>query len=294
MPEGQIVRAVGGFFDVRTPEGDFRCRARGIFKKKNLSPMVGDYVVFERTGPKEGVVTEIRPRRTLLIRPPIANVEQAVVLFSLREPPFHPVLLDRILVHCEREGLRVCICLTKADLVPDRKEAEKIIRLYTSIGYRVAITSICTGEGVDQVREWLKDTVSVFAGPSGVGKSSLLNAIHSGLKLRTGQVSAKLGRGRHTTRHVELIDLPDGGRVADTPGFSRLDFTGMEEADLGACFPEIRKHAAHCAFRGCFHREEPDCAVREAADSGEIDSVRYRHYLQFLQEISEERGNTKW
>ena len=155
-------------------------------------------------------------------------------------------------------------------------------------------TSIRTGEGVEQVKEWLAGALSVFAGPSGVGKSSLLNEIFPGLKLRTGQVSAKLGRGRHTTRHVEIIDLPDGGRVADSPGFSRLDFTGMEEADLGACFPEIREHAAHCAFRGCLHREEPNCAVREAADKGEIDPERYRHYLQFLQEISEDRRYTRW
>ncbi|MEW9032454.1 MAG: ribosome small subunit-dependent GTPase A [Planifilum fimeticola] len=294
MPEGQIVRAVGGFFDVRTPEGDIRCRARGILKKKNLSPLVGDYVIFERTGPEEGVVTEVRRRRTQLVRPPIANVEQAVVLFSLREPPLQPVLLDRILVHCERAGLRVCICLTKLDLAPDRTEVDRIAKLYAPAGYRVVATSIRTGEGVEQVKEWLKGTLSVFAGPSGVGKSSLLNEILPGLKLRTGQVSAKLGRGRHTTRHVEIIDLPDGGRVADSPGFSRLDFTGMEEADLGDCFPEIREHAVHCAFRGCLHREEPNCAVREAADRGEIDPGRYRHYLQFLQEISEDRRFTRW
>lgn len=294
MPEGQIVRAVSGFYDVRTPEGIVRCRARGIFKKKNLSPLVGDYVVIERTGSGEGVVTEVRPRRTQLIRPPIANAEQAVVLFSLREPPFQPVLLDRILVHCERESLRVCICLTKLDLVSDRTEVEHLIQRYSAAGYRVVPTSVRTGEGVNQVKEWLKGTLSVFAGPSGVGKSSLLNAIHPSLQLRTGRVSAKLGRGRHTTRQVEIVELPDGGLVADSPGFNRLDFAGMEETDLGACFPEIREHAAQCAFRACLHREEPDCVVREAADKGEIDPERYRHYLQFLQEISENRRYTKW
>ncbi|SMO46651.1 ribosome small subunit-dependent GTPase A [Melghirimyces algeriensis] len=289
MPEGQIVRAVSGFYYVRTPQGDVQCRARGLFKKKKWSPLVGDWVTYEETEPGEGWVTDLHPRKNALIRPPMANVDQAVVVASFREPRIQLELLDRFLVHAEREGMEILICLTKQDLLEDPAEADAIYQVYSGTDYPILTTSAPTGEGIKALKEALKDRLSVFAGPSGVGKSSLLNGILPTLELKTGEVSRKLGRGRHTTRHVEILDLPEGGQVADTPGFSQLSFGVMEETELGNCFPEIASLAPECKFRGCLHQREPHCRVRTALKQGEIHQTRYRHYLQFLEEIKEQR-----
>lgn len=289
MPQGQIIRAISGFYYVRTAEGDWQCRARGVFKKRKQSPLVGDVVTVEATEPGQGVVTAIAPRSSELVRPPIANVEQAVVVASLREPGVQRELLDRFLVHAEREHLRVIICLTKGDLVQDSAEVDEIAAVYDPAGYPVLVTSAHTGQGIAELAAELSGRLSVFAGQSGVGKSSLLNAILPEAKLATGEVSRKLGRGRHTTRQVEILELPGGGQVADTPGFSQLSFQQMEETALGECFPEMRLRSSHCKFRGCLHHNEPQCAVQEAVEQGEIDAGRYRHYLQFLDEIRQQR-----
>jgi ribosome biogenesis GTPase len=291
MPEGQIVRAVGGFFYVRTEDGaEIACRARGIFKyeKKKIKPLVGDQVQFEQTGLDQGVITFIQPRKTELVRPPIANVDQAVVVCSLKEPDFHALAVDRFLVHVEKEGLDVVLCLTKRDLVEDEKEIEEIRRLYQATGYPIVVTSIRTGEGIEELKHLLKDRVSVFAGQSGVGKSSLLNQLYPDLRLETGEVSRKLGRGRHTTREVQLLTLPSGGQVADTPGFSQLAFTGMEPEDLRDAFVDFLPYAEECRYRGCLHLKEPGCAVREAVENGEIPELRYRHYMHFQELVKEE------
>ncbi|MDA8353702.1 MAG: ribosome small subunit-dependent GTPase A [Firmicutes bacterium] len=289
MPEGQIVRALSGFFYVRTPHRDIRCRARGVFKKKKWSPLVGDWVTYEETDATEGWVTHLHPRKTELVRPPIANVDQAVVIGSFLEPKVQSELLDRFLVHAERAGLETVICLTKSDLLPDSSEEKALREIYEAADYPVLITSVHTGEGIEELKRALKNRLSVFAGQSGVGKSSLLNAILPSARLQTGEVSRKLGRGRHTTRHVEILDLPGGGQVADTPGFSQLSFGKMEATELGRCFPELAERASDCKFRGCLHKNEPGCAVREALTTGEISGTRYRHYLQFLEEINEQR-----
>ncbi|MDR6227242.1 ribosome small subunit-dependent GTPase A [Desmospora profundinema] len=289
MPEGQIVRAVSGFYYIRSAEGDVQCRARGVFKKRKQSPLVGDMVTYEPTDPGQGVVTAIAPRTSELMRPPIANVEQAVVVASLREPGVQRELLDRFLVHAEREGLRIIICLTKGDLVDDSGEVDAIRTVYDPAGYPVLVTSAHTGEGVEELAAELAGRLSVFAGQSGVGKSSLLNTILPEVELATGEVSRKLGRGRHTTRQVEILALPGGGQVADTPGFSQLSFQQMEETALGECFPEMALRSPQCKFRGCLHHNEPRCAVQEAVKRGEIDEGRYRNYLQFLDEIREQR-----
>ncbi|MGA8942049.1 MAG: ribosome small subunit-dependent GTPase A [Thermoactinomyces sp.] len=292
MPIGQIVKAISGFYYVRTDDGKlFKCRARGVFKfeKRKLTPLVGDLVEMEQTGLDEGVVTSVQPRSSELIRPPIANVDQAVVVCSLRQPRFQQMPLDRFLVHSEREGLKIVIVLTKKDLVKDRAEEEigRIRAVYQPAGYPVIATSIKTQEGIGELKQCLKGKVSVFAGQSGVGKSSLLNRLLPDRELETGKVSAKIGRGRHTTRQVELLPLPEGGQVADTPGFSQLQFKGMEAVELGQYFPEIRERSAGCRFRGCLHINEPDCAVKSALEQGAIDGSRYRHYTQFLSEIKE-------
>ncbi|MFC4076452.1 ribosome small subunit-dependent GTPase A [Salinithrix halophila] len=289
MPEGQIVKAISGFYYVRTPEGDVQCRARGVFKKRKWSPLVGDRVQFNYTENGEGVVTDIYSRETELIRPPIANVDQAVVVGSFREPDLSLDLLDRFLVHAEREGLEILICLTKRDLAGEEAEVDRVRAIYNPAGYPVLITSVREGIGIDVLKKELAGRLSVFAGQSGVGKSSLLNAVLPSLELATGEVSRKLGRGRHTTRQVEILELPEGGQVADTPGFSQLGFTGMEEIELSACFPEMALRAPDCKFRGCLHKNEPGCAVQQAVERGEIDRGRYRNYRQFLEEIHEQR-----
>lgn len=303
MSEGLIVKALSGYYyvlpDGRSPfeeGGVVQCRARGVFKKKQITPLVGDRVSFEQAETGEGTVTEVHPRTSELIRPPVANIKQAVLVFSLLEPDLNLQLLDKFLVHIENSGLDTVICFTKRDLVgeePDQAIAEEplesVYRLYESIGYRVLVTSAKEGEGLDPVLEQLKDTVSVFSGQSGVGKSTLLNAILPHLRLETGEISMKLGRGRHTTRHVELIPLEGNGWVADTPGFSQLDFLEMEPEELGPAFREFRALAEECRFRGCLHHKEPGCRVREASESGEIASFRYDHYLQFLTEMRERK-----
>lgn len=287
MATGRIVKEIGGFYTVYDGQQLWQCRARGVFRKKGITPLVGDWVEFEPIGTGEGVVTEVAPRQNALVRPPIANVEQAVLVFSLREPDFSALLTDKFLVHVERAGLNAFLVLTKVDLADAEEEIDAVRRLYEPAGYPVVATSTVTGRGLDEVAARLKDRVSVFAGQSGVGKSSLLNALIPDLNLPTGAISRKLGRGRHTTRHVELIRLPGGGFVADTPGFSQLDFFDISSQELASCFPEIRRAAEGCRFRGCLHVKEPDCAVRAAAESGEIPPSRYRHYLAFLTEIRE-------
>lgn len=289
MPEGQIVRAVGGFYYVRTTEGDIECRARGVFKKKKLTPLVGDWCLYERTGDGKGVITQLHPRKTELLRPPIANVEQAIIACSLYEPPFHPLLVDRLLVHIERAGLEAVVCLTKLDLVSTEEEVEKIRSLYTPLGYPVLAVSVKTEVGLEELKEKLRGKLTVFAGQSGVGKSSLLNHLYPPFNLEVGEVSKRLRRGRHTTRHVEILDLPEGGQVADTPGFSQLTMEGIEVEELEQYFPEIFQRSIDCRFRGCLHQQEPGCAVRSAVEDGEISTSRYQHYLQFIEEINRQR-----
>lgn len=299
MPEGLIVKALSGYYYVK-PEGSapgevIQCRGRGIFKKKGLTPLVGDQVIYTPTENGEGTVDEILPRTTELVRPPIANARLAVLLFSLKEPDLNLSLLDKFLVHIEHAGLRALICLTKEDLLgeADKTEeadpTEQVKQLYEEIGYEVVVTSSVSGLGTDEVRSRLAGEISVFSGQSGVGKSTLLNAMLPGLSLETSEISLKLGRGRHTTRHVELIELDNGGYVADTPGFSQLDFLELGVEELSSCFREFRELADECKFRGCSHLHEPGCRVREALERGEVASSRYEHYVQFQQEMKDKK-----
>ncbi|WP_040948599.1 ribosome small subunit-dependent GTPase A [Gorillibacterium massiliense] len=294
MPKGSIVKALSGYYYVQPDEketaGTIQCRARGIFKKNKITPLVGDRVMFSLTENGEGMVDEILPRRSELIRPPVANVELAVLVFSVTRPVLNLQLLDKFLVHIESAGLETIIVLTKADLLEDGEDpGENELKPYREMGYDIYLTSVRAGIGVEEVRSRLIGTTSVFSGQSGVGKSSLLNAIVPGLTLETNEISNKLGRGKHTTRHVELIPLDEGGRVADTPGFSQLDFMELEAEDLGNCFREIRELSEHCRFRGCLHLHEPNCAVQEAVEDGKVARSRYDNYLQFLSEIRERK-----
>lgn len=291
MAEGRIIKALSGFYYVeeKGTRQVWQCRARGVFKKKKINPLVGDDVTFEYATGNEGTVTEIHPRKNELIRPPIANVDQALLVFSVDEPEFSPILLDKFLVHIEHANITPVICLTKLDLTVTPKEEYPQIEDYEKLGYPMFMTSSVTKLGIETIETFLTDKITVFAGQSGVGKSSLLNTINPELNIETAEISNRLGRGRHTTRHVELIALPNGGFVADTPGFSQLDFTGIEPEELGPLFIEFNEWSQECKFRGCLHKNEPKCAVKTAVAEGQIAKHRYEHYLQFLEAIEAEK-----
>lgn len=286
MREGKIIKALSGFYYVYSNKNIYQCRGRGVFRKDKISPLVGDNVQFQADNQREGYILQVKERKNELVRPPIANVDQAVFVFSAVEPDFNPALLDRFLVFIEAERIEAIICITKMDLVNATvlESIEKYVRDYKKIGYKVLLTSTKTANGIEELRTQLDGKISVFAGQSGVGKSSLLNALHPHLLLKTADISTHLGRGKHTTRHVELIEVGNG-LVADTPGFSSIEFLGIERDQLGSFFPEMRKISDGCKFRGCLHVNEPHCAVKHAVEDGEIPSYRYNHYKNFLQEI---------
>ncbi|MFB6497484.1 ribosome small subunit-dependent GTPase A [Bacillus haynesii] len=291
MPEGKIIKALSGFYYVLDSDQIIQCRGRGVFRKNKVTPLVGDDVVYQADNDKEGYILEIKDRFNELVRPPISNVDQAVLVFSAKEPTFSTSLLDRFLVLVEAADIRPIICITKMDLVDDDSLKERIHQYaedYRNIGYSVYLTSMENGSGIEDIIPHFQDKITVFAGQSGVGKSSLLNAISPDLELKTAGISAHLGRGKHTTRHVELIDI-NGGLVADTPGFSSLEFAGIEAEDLGSAFLEIGEKSAECKFRGCLHLKEPNCAVKRAVENGEIAQYRYDHYVEFLTEIKDRK-----
>jgi len=290
MTEGKIIKALSGFYYVLTDGKVIQCRGRGVFRKNKITPLVGDYVIFQAENDKEGYIMEVLPRKNELVRPPIANIDQAILIFSSSEPEFSPLLLDRFLVIVESREILPIICVTKADLLSEneRTNVNSYLDNYRSIGYEVILLSAKSEEGMNQLLPLLTGKTSVFAGQSGVGKSSLLNALKPDLQLKTDEISSHLGRGKHTTRHVELIEVCNG-LVADTPGFSSLDFTEIEAEDLAHTFPEISKKSEECKFRGCLHVNEPKCAVKAAVENDEISNERYDHYLQFLQEIKERK-----
>ena len=288
MIEGRIIKGIGGFYYIETEKGLYECRARGIFRKNKITPLVGDFVKISVVDEdnKKGVVEEIQERKTELVRPPIANVNKALIVFAVKNPTPHLSLLDRFIVLAERENLEIVIILTKIDL-DDDNTFEKIKNIYEPCGYKVIGVSNLENKNIDKVKEELKDNTVVFAGPSGVGKSSLLNQIDSNFQLKTGDVSDKIKRGKHTTRHAELFELKFGGMVADTPGFSSLTLDDIEDIDLKDYFIEFEDYD-DCKFGSrCIHQNEPNCAVKEAVENGEIPKERYESYIQLLNEISQ-------
>ncbi|HHY74582.1 MAG TPA: ribosome small subunit-dependent GTPase A [Bacillus bacterium] len=290
MTEGKIIKALSGFYYVLHEDGITQCRGRGVFRKNGVTLLVGDYVTFEAENETEGYIMEIKPRKNELIRPPISNVDQAILVFSAAAPNFSPVLLDRFLVLIESNYITPVICITKIDLLEEEnlRKINNYANDYKEIGYEVIFTSSKTKDGIEKLRPYLRDNISVFAGQSGVGKSSLLNALLPELSLKTNDISNHLGRGKHTTRHVELIRF-ETGLVADTPGFSSLDFINIEADELERYFPEIKEKSKNCKFRGCLHVKEPKCAIKDAVEKNEIPSYRYEHYVEFLEEIKERK-----
>lgn len=290
MPEGKIIKALSGFYYVLNQGRLIQCRGRGVFRKNKITPLVGDEVVYQADNDLEGYILEVKERKNELVRPPIANVDQAILVFSAVEPDFSTVLLDRFLVLVEFNHIEPIICITKMDLTNDEQK-ERITHYaeqYNAAGYEVILTSSETETGIEQLNPHLENKISVFAGQSGVGKSTLLNVLRPDLELKTNDISSHLGRGRHTTRHVELIQI-DNGLVADTPGFSALEFDAIEAEDLTRCFPELYKASENCKFRGCLHLSEPKCGVKQSLGAGEIPAYRYEHYTDFLQEIKDRK-----
>lgn len=289
--QGRIIKALSGFYYVLSEDNKItQCRGRGIFRKNKITPLVGDIVEFEADNLVEGYVLDIKERTNELVRPPISNVDRAILVFSAVEPDFSSLLLDRFLVLIEANHIEPVICITKMDLISDDQlqYIDESIKEYEAAGYTVLKTSINTMDGIEALKPYLNDHISVFAGQSGVGKSSLLNALNPNLEIKTDNISTHLGRGKHTTRHVELIKIGTG-LVADTPGFSSLDFIDIEADELSNCFPEMRTRSSQCKFRGCLHVSEPKCSIKEALDKGEIAKSRYNHYLSFLEEIKDRK-----
>ncbi|MBT2216888.1 ribosome small subunit-dependent GTPase A [Virgibacillus dakarensis] len=291
MANGRIIKALSGFYYVQTQDGIYQCRGRGVFRNKKITPLVGDFVSFDVGNPDEGYIQEIKPRENELKRPPIANIDQAIIVSSAVMPDFNPLLLDRFLALIEAKGIKPVIFITKMDAVDEneRIEMQRYQRDYQQIGYPVELLSAKQPDDLGRLEVYFPGKVTVIAGQSGVGKSSLINALKPSLLLKTADISKSLGRGKHTTRHVELINVHDG-LVADTPGFSSLDFSEIDLAELADCFPEFRVRKENCKFRGCMHYREPKCAVKQAVETGEITRFRYEHYLNFYEEINSRKA----
>ncbi|KAA0547982.1 ribosome small subunit-dependent GTPase A [Bacillus sp. BGMRC 2118] len=290
MPEGKIIKALSGFYYVVNEDGITQCRGRGVFRKNKVTPLVGDLVSFEAENDREGYIMEVFDRKNDLIRPPIANVDQAILVFSAVEPDFNPLLLDRFLVLIESKHILPIICISKMDIVDEKTRAsiENYAAEYRQIGYEVLLTSTDDNKTIDMLLPFFEERTSVFAGQSGVGKSSILQVLRPDLEIKTNEISSHLGRGKHTTRHVELIEIGNGW-VADTPGFSSLEFSEIEVTELSDCFPEMRELSQDCKFRGCTHISEPKCAVKDALSGGGITNYRYDDYVEFLQEIKDRK-----
>ena len=287
MINGKIIKGIGGFYYVDTEKGIYECRARGIFRKNKITPLVGDRVSISVVDEenKKGVVEEIEERDTELVRPPIANVDKALIVFAIKNPSPNLSLLDRFIVLAEKENLEIVIVFTKVDLDTDGELLGELKDIYEVSGYKVISVSNKLKLNIDKIKEELKENTVVFAGPSGVGKSSLLNEVDKNFELKTGEVSDKIKRGKHTTRHAELLKLECGGMVADTPGFSSLTLDDIDESELKEYFIEFDKHD-DCRFGSrCIHENEPSCAVKEAVENGEISKKRYESYIQLLNEI---------
>lgn len=282
---GRIIRSLSGFYDVQTPQGLITCRGRGSLRRGAEIPLTGDMVEITVERGK-GMVERILPRKNCFVRPAVANVDVLVVFAANVNPITEPFLIDRVAAIAGDQGVEVCICVNKCDLDP----GVDLAKIYRHAGFSVFQTSAETGEGVEDLRAMLQGKLAAFTGNSGVGKSSVLNRLCPELGLATGEVSEKLGRGRHTTRHVELYKLGEDTYVADTPGFSSFDTDQMEvilKENLQYAFPDFGEHIGCCQFRDCTHRKEPGCAVRAALDAGDLEPTRYDSYLRLYEKASQ-------
>ena len=286
MIKGIIMRGVGGNYYVDTDGGLVECRARGLFRLKNIKPLVGDRVLIRLTddGGNSGYIEEIKERSNEMVSPPVANVEQLLVFFSVKSPEPNFLLLDKLIIAAEMNNLKPVICFNKSDLA-DEELKKHFMSIFTETGYKVIFTSIFDEKSINEFKSILKNKLSAFYGPSGVGKSSVINAIQPDFKLKTGEISDKLKRGKHTTRHVEIYRLNFGGYIVDTPGFSSFSLAGIGKFELKEYYPEINKFNSGCRFMDCLHYKEPGCVVKDAVNDGLISRVRYNNYIRLLEEI---------
>lgn len=289
--QGKIIKGIAGFYYVHIAgKGVYECKAKGIFRKNKIKPLVGDDVVIDILDEekREGNIRDILARKNALIRPAVANVDQAMVIFAISRPAPNLSLLDRFLISMERQNVPVVVCFNKSDIA-EPKEAARLQEIYENCGCQVLFTSVKEQAGTEQIRELLKDKTTVVAGPSGVGKSSMINFLYPKAEMMVGEISHKIDRGKHTTRHSELFSIGDNTYLMDTPGFSSLYLTDFEKEDLKEYFAEFRKYEPYCRFQGCMHLSEPDCGVKEALEEGKISSIRYESYKELYEELKQKR-----
>lgn len=289
--QGRIIKGIAGFYYVKCGNQlIYECKAKGIFRKDRKKPLVGDEVRMDVIDEEKrlGNITEMLPRKNELIRPAVANIDQALVIFAAASPEPSLGLLNRFLILMEHSGIDTVICFNKADLADEEKK-KKLAAIYESAGYRVLFTCAGQGRGLEPVKELLKGKVTTVAGPSGVGKSTLINCLQSETVMETGEISEKIERGKHTTRHSQLIALDTQTYIFDTPGFGSLSVSDLLPEELQQCFPEFAKYQGDCRFLGCAHINEPDCGVKQAVMAGEISTERYNDYVSLYTECKNKR-----
>jgi len=287
MITGRIIKGVGGLYTVKTEQGVYQCKARGLFRKKNIIPTVGDWADIQVTHQEdmEGYLINIRERENLLLRPRVANVDQAIILFASQEPAFNHELLDRLIVLVEETGIDICIGLNKMDLGGE-ESYQMLKNIYEDVGYKVFSFAALEGRGISELIPCIEGKISVLAGPSGAGKSSIVNRLFNAELMETGTVSEKIGRGKHTTRHAELLEYSENSFIADTPGFSSLELNHIPARSLAEYFREFAPYLNQCRFNDCSHISEPDCAVKEQVGK-KIHPLRYEHYINLYKEVKE-------
>ena len=288
--QGKIIKGIAGFYYVQTTEGLYECKAKGIFRKEKIKPLVGDDVEISVTDEdkKTGNVDQILPRKNTLIRPAVANIDQVLVIFAAASPKPNLNLLDRFLVSMEKQGVPAVICFNKQDMV-EEEEQHRLRHIYENSGCRVLFTCAEKNQGIRQVRELLNGKTTAVAGPSGVGKSTMVNLLAPEAQMETGEISKKIDRGKHTTRHSEILLVGERTYICDTPGFTSLAVWDMEKEELKDYFREFAEYEGQCRFQGCTHTHEPGCRVKEALDEGKISRQRYDNYLEMYTELKEKR-----
>lgn len=289
--QGKIVKGIAGFYYVHIPgEGTFECKAKGVFRKDKKKPLVGDDVEIQILDKEKmvGNIETILPRRSEIIRPAVANIDQALVIFSIVKPQPNFNLLDRFLIMMQQQGIPCVICFNKAD-IDEEGMGSNYEEIYGSCGYQTLCVSAKERKGIEDVKRILSGKTTTVAGPSGVGKSSLINELQSGIQMETGAISTKIERGKHTTRHSELIAIEDNTYILDTPGFSSLELFDMEKEELAKFYPEFDKHECYCKFGGCAHISEPVCGIKEAVADEEISALRYENYKLLYEELKNKK-----